>query len=504
VALLKRLPSVGDVIDRYRIVAEIGHGGMAVVFAARRTHQTGFDKLLALKTLHPQIASEPRFVDMFLDEARIAAHVAHPNVVNTFDVIDHDGLPMIVMELLRGQSLLDVLRNDPSLPRPLLYWILARAADGLFAAHTAKTVEGTLLGIVHRDVSPHNIHIGYDGQVKLVDFGIAAARGRMGSTRTGELKGKLRFIAPEQVSQGEIDHRTDLWALGVIAWETLRSERLFRVDDEASTLWNVIHKTVPSVRAEGDSIPSSIDQMVKSCLEREKDKRPASARDVARTFADASSGVTADDLAEYMCAQFAQQREDEEHRLRATDRKDATPLELSRDRDETQGAATGDIPIRVTRARALGLFTVLVVALLAGGTALWLGRESRVESRSAPSALPAALRTESPTSNEELPVSNPPRTIVTVHVDPGIKLVLVDGQQHDERPVVATLDATGVARVALVGNNGTMAERELTAANAHIPLSLTGSGATQTPPSKFSPKATPTTSAKSPLLGNPY
>ncbi len=191
---------------------------MGSVYAVRRRTRSGFDKLLAMKVLHPQLAGERRFVDMFLDEARIAARIEHPNVVTTLDVIDQDGQPLIVMELLRGRSLAALLKKDPGAPRHLLYAILAGAAEGLAAAHDATSADGQPLHVVHRDVSPHNIHVGYDGQVKLIDFGVAAARGRLTSTRTGELKGKLAYLAPEQIMQGTLDRRTDLFALGIVAW----------------------------------------------------------------------------------------------------------------------------------------------------------------------------------------------------------------------------------------------------------------------------------------------
>jgi len=304
-------------IGPYQVVASIGRGGMGSVYAVRRRTGFGLEKLLAVKVLNPQLIDDRRFVDMFLDEARIAVHLQHPNIVTTLDVVEHDGLPLIVMELLRGQSLSQLLARRPDPPRQVLYAILARAARGLIAVHEARGADGNPLRVVHRDISPHNIHVGYDGQVKLIDFGIAAARGKISSTRTGEVKGKLAYLAPEQLMQGNIDQRTDLFAFGIVAWESLTGNRLFRQVDEATTLWAVVNKPIPDLASLADDVTASVSTLVSKLLERTASLRPASAREVAKAFTEAA-GPDADEeaIGRLMCEAFSAERERDEARFR--------------------------------------------------------------------------------------------------------------------------------------------------------------------------------------------
>ncbi len=312
-AQLGYLPQIGETIDRYTVLAELAHGGMAAVYAVGRS--TGhFNKLLAMKVMLPHLVSEKQFVDMFVDEARIAAHVQHPNVVQVFDVGDHKGTPYMVMEYLSGQSL-STVRRRIQLSAGEVLELLARAAEGLHAAHETRDRSGELLNIVHRDVSPQNIHVSYDGSVKVVDFGIAAASGRITQTRTGEVKGKLSYAAPEQLRpKREVDRRLDIWAMGVIAWEMLSGKRLFKGETDADTMYNVLNK-IPAPL--GGKIPAEVAELVASCLERNVDLRPTTAAELARVFGSAASRLGADrgELAARVSSAFAEQRAVEEERI---------------------------------------------------------------------------------------------------------------------------------------------------------------------------------------------
>lgn len=277
-AELARLPAIGDRVDRHRVLAHVATGGMAAVFAVERSGMGGFEKVLALKAMLPHLAADRYFVDMFLDEARIASQIHHANVVQVLDVVEHEGLPCIVMEYLHGRSFATVLARAEALGRPLprvlRYAVLAGAAAGLRAAHAACGRDGLPLGVVHRDVSPQNVHVGFDGQIKVVDFGIAAARGRQSSTRSGQLKGKLEYLAPEQIlAASSVGSAADAWSFGVMAWQTLGDARLFGDASDAATMWNVVHREVPPLRVDGEPLPDEIVRAVMGCLVREPERR---------------------------------------------------------------------------------------------------------------------------------------------------------------------------------------------------------------------------------------
>jgi serine/threonine-protein kinase len=313
VSVLTPLPRPGELLDRYRVLAGIAHGGMAAVYAVRREGLVGFDKLLAMKVLLPHLASERRFVDMFLEEARVVAHLQHPNLAQVFDSGEHQGLPYLVMEFLHGKSLSQCQARAQELGRPLsppfLHAVLSATATGLHAAHETRGTDGAALGIVHRDVSPQNIHVGYDGQVKVVDFGIAMAAGRLSTTRTGEVRGKLSFVAPEQLGQQRrLDRRTDLWALGVVAWEAYAGRRLFAKASDGQTIMAVLSEAVPPLGELAPSVPAQVARVVMRCLSREVSERPATADEVAQVFQAAIPPQAGASVAEEMEQLFALDR----------------------------------------------------------------------------------------------------------------------------------------------------------------------------------------------------
>ncbi|MGZ3425447.1 MAG: protein kinase domain-containing protein [Polyangia bacterium] len=212
-----------DRLDRYTLVERIGRGGMAEVFRARVQSLGGFERDVAVKVLLPQFASEPEFVDMLLDEARIAGAIVHPCVVQVLDVGRQGEIFYIVMEYVRGFDLRSIARsvNGGKLPLPLALYVIGEVLRGLHAVHSAVDDRGQPRKIVHRDVSPANVMIDECGAVKLGDFGIAHASGRLTRTRTGSVKGKSRYMAPEQLTGQPVDHRADLYAVGVTLFEAL-------------------------------------------------------------------------------------------------------------------------------------------------------------------------------------------------------------------------------------------------------------------------------------------
>src|SRR6478609_2122263 len=206
-------------LGRYRLIAEIGRGGMAEVYLALLEGDLGFNKLLVLKRIRPELAEDPEMMAMFLDEARLSARLHHANVVETHEVAQEDGHTFMVMEYLEGQSLhriLHRLRRHGGLPKAMHFQILADMLAGLHHAHELSDWDETPLGVVHRDVTPQNVFVTYDGRVKVVDFGIAKVRGASSETRAGVVKGKVAYMAPEQARGEPVDRRTDIFAAGVM------------------------------------------------------------------------------------------------------------------------------------------------------------------------------------------------------------------------------------------------------------------------------------------------
>ncbi len=239
--------SVGTSTAKYHPLATLGHGGMASVLLTVMKGGAGIHKLLVMKQMKPELASDADFVAMFLDEARLAARLSHPNVVHTFEVGESAGGPFIVMEYLEGQSLSGLLARvgRAAFPLPLHLLILRGILAGLEYAHDLTDYDGTPLHVVHRDVSPQNAFVCYDGRVKLVDFGIAKAAGLATQTREGVFKGKTGYMAPEQMAGGPIDRRADLFSVGVMMWEALARKRYTQGDTEAAVMWKRTHGQVP-------------------------------------------------------------------------------------------------------------------------------------------------------------------------------------------------------------------------------------------------------------------
>ncbi len=258
---------------------------MATVHFGRLQGAAGFARSVAIKRLHPQYAKDPDFVGMFLDEARLVARIAHPNVVPTLDVVAQGGELLLVMEYVRGSSLSRVLRTltqkGERMPPRIAATVAAGALRGLHAAHEAKSETGEALEIVHRDVSPQNILVGTDGIPRVLDFGVAKAAGRVQTTREGQLKGKLAYMAPEQITTGSVTRKTDVYAAAVVLWEMLTGRRLFRADNEAKLLALVLDSEVlpPTKLVEG--LPEGFDQVVLKGLDRDPSKRYGTAREMA-------------------------------------------------------------------------------------------------------------------------------------------------------------------------------------------------------------------------------
>jgi serine/threonine protein kinase len=274
-----------EVLDRYVVLEEIASGGMATVHLGRVVGAAGFARAVAIKRLHPQFARDPEFVSMLIDEARLAARVLHPNVVATLDVVNEGRELFLVMEYVAGcalSTLLESVRADGErIPPPVAIAIISGVLFGLHAAHEATTEAGEPLCIVHRDVSPQNVLIGVDGVPRVHDFGIAKAVGRVQHTREGQLKGKLRYMAPEQLRGDDVERRADIYSAAVVLWETLTNQRLFTAPNDAALFGKVLEGVVAPPSQICPDLPQAVDGVLLRALDRDPAKRHATARELA-------------------------------------------------------------------------------------------------------------------------------------------------------------------------------------------------------------------------------
>ncbi len=293
----------------YHLALEIASGGMATVFLAVHGLE-GFQNTVAVKRIHPHLAKDKQFVDMFVDEAHIAARINHPYVCRVFDFGKAGDSYYIAMEFLRGEPLSRVFkaltpaRLSSARHPTIIARIIANLAEGLHAAHTLKDTSGQSLDVVHRDVTPQNLFVLCDGTVRVTDFGIARARVRSHQTEGGKIKGKLSYMSPEQLNQAPVDCRTDVWSLGVVAWELLTGRRLFRATSEGETVLSVLSRNIPAPSQFESGIPRQLDAIVLKALSRDPAQRYASARELVRALegflAAASDTVPSMDLADWI------------------------------------------------------------------------------------------------------------------------------------------------------------------------------------------------------------
>ena len=257
----------GYKLDRYELLCPLAYGGMASVWLARFGGRLGFERLVVVKMILPQFSQDPRFQEMFLDEARIASRIEHPNVARILDVGEHEGNYFIVMEWVDGDSLSKIMRaveaKKQKVPAGIALRICADAAAGLHAAHELKDRDGKSLGVVHRDVSPQNILVSNSGSTMLIDFGVAKARDRVSQdTSAGQLKGKIRYMAPEQALGKAIDHRADVWAVGAMLYEMFAGHPPYDGANEVATLHKLTGGAAPP------ELPPSVPEVIRVVVER--------------------------------------------------------------------------------------------------------------------------------------------------------------------------------------------------------------------------------------------
>ncbi len=292
------------VLGRYELHDELASGGMATVHLGRQIGLVGFSRPVAIKRLHEKYAKDQDFVAMFVDEARLASRVRHPNVVPTLDVVAAAGELFLVMEYVHGESIARILRTiGPRHQRIPVQIAAAIAIDmlaGLHAAHEAKSERGEPLGIVHRDVSPQNVLVSSEGKAHVFDFGIATATQRTYSTEDGSLKGKMPYMSPEQLNGESIDRRADIWSAGVVVWEMLVARRLFTAPSSAGLVKVITEKDVTPPSAHGAD--RTLDRAILGALTRDRDRRFQTAREMALAIEAATPIATPRAVGEWLAS----------------------------------------------------------------------------------------------------------------------------------------------------------------------------------------------------------
>lgn len=275
-------------VGRYELVSRIGAGGMGEVFLARAVGAGGFEKEVVIKRVLPHLASDPGFVQRFIEEGKLVVRLRHAGIAQVLDMGEEDGVYFIAMEHVDGKDLGELVRIAQAagerMPIPLVVHLLVELLDALDYAHHAKDADGRALGVIHRDVSPSNVMIATTGEVKLLDFGIARATERLQSSTTGAIRGKYGYMSPQQAAGLELDARSDLFSLGVIAWELLTGERPFDGASDLLTLDRIRYHDPGPLRAKAPDVPEDLAAVVERLLAKNPDDRFASADEAARAL----------------------------------------------------------------------------------------------------------------------------------------------------------------------------------------------------------------------------
>ena len=434
----------GDVVAarKYQPLMELGRGGTAVVSAGIARGIGGFTKLVVLKTIKEEFIADRDTARMFVNEARLSARMNHPNVVQVYEVYRRDNVPVIVMEYLEGQSLARVLGRafrDPRYRTDLGIAILCKILAGLGHAHSLADYDGTPLRIVHRDVSPHNVMLTYDGQVKLVDFGIAKLSVHPDETRTGVIKGKIGYMAPEQVEGTPLDHRTDLFAAGVMLWEMVARRRLWGARSDAEIVRCLVLDEIPSLA----SVEPHVDPELAGICDRALSLKPSQRFSSSAEFQTAlevylarrSVVIRQHDIADLVCRTCADLRASSAQRLQSELAKFAAGAPGWEDAlgfDELDSAGRGT----VGRAWLMLGSSLLTLAIAGGVYRLFRDEPPAPAAR----ADIAALAEATPRREAATPAS----VNLTVAVEPSAAAVYLDGRRVPGVPPRIALPRDGV------------------------------------------------------------
>jgi hypothetical protein len=428
-------------IGRYSVLGYLADGGMAEIFLGR-----DLGRPVVIKRILPHLARQQAFVSMFIDEARIGSLVKHPNVVETRELGQVGNDLFMVMEYLAGESVSGLLRRltlrERRLPFALAAYIVAEACAGLHAAHELADDDGKLYGLVHRDISPSNLFITYDGEVKVLDFGVATAAHRLTRTATGQVKGKFSYMSPEQCLGDGLDRRSDLFSLGVVLYELSTRHRLFKRANELLVLRAVTQEHIPLPSRKIADYPAVLERVTMRSLSRDRDRRHQSALELRNELLAAIHGTTGDPraaLAELMIDLFPERIAEKTELVRRVRLGTDLPMIPAAEVDENvempqvevRGTdVTGTAPRPV---RAWVVLLVLVLALGGGGGAYWYTQTRKPEP-----AAPVVRMVATPPAPVMIDAKEP----LVLHVDsiPTGATLFVDGEQRGTTPFDITLD----------------------------------------------------------------
>jgi serine/threonine-protein kinase len=445
-------------LGRYELTLRLATGGMAEVFLARQVGIGGFEKTVAVKRILPHLASSPEVVQMFLDEAQLAARLDHPHITHIYDFGSDGGLPYLAMELVPGEDLAEIaeMAAQRGLPVPpsALATLLIAACDALHYAHEMRGPTGQPLGIVHRDITPSNVLVRYDGGVKIADFGIARAETRANRTHSGVLKGKYAYMSPEQARGEPVDRRADIWSLGVCGWELLAGRRLFARESEPAITNAVLTARVPSPRTFRPDAPRGLADVILRALARDPAARWQTAQTMQLALEEYLSGAgtmpSKITLARYMRHLFGPERAAERERLvggSVPARPTTDVLAPSGPAASREPAPSSPTPSAVRarpspRVPALSKRTRLLLAALLTGAAAgvsWLAHPHPTEPTRA--AAPTAGRREAAPSRRA--VVGVEGAILRVESEPPGAQISIDGAPCGEAPVAISPVAPG-------------------------------------------------------------
>jgi len=416
----------------------LAQGGMAEIWLARQSGPKGFERLVVIKRMIDALESDPEHVDMFITEARLAAQLNHPHVIQVFD-LGEDGTSLyLVMEYLDGENLSVVRRLGVKHQLPLLdqhaMRLVAWAADGLHYAHTRVGVDGSPLGIVHRDISPQNLFATFDGGLKVLDFGVAKLASQ--NTSSGKLKGKLGYMSPEQARGEQIDARSDLFALGIVLFEQLTRNRLFPGVEDTQVLGAIAHGALPRPTERRADLDPTLEVIIMKAMAPRREDRFQSARemqDALEAWLQKNGfAVTTSDIADYLRALFARRIHDRRQLIEAAMRAEMTPSNVERvhrlARTATTSAITskskaGATPAKEKRSQVgLVLGFVLGMSAIAGVTVFALASREPAATKNVP----------------VVPVVEPPELaspVLIVSTEPAGASITVDGKSSGTAPV---------------------------------------------------------------------
>lgn len=471
------------VVGKYRILAELGRGGMATVFLAVIRGPNGIGKLVVLKALLPELASDPEALAMFLDEARLATQLNHSNVVQTYEVGTEGDRHVIVMEYLEGQPLSAVLQHATAAGTPLrpehYLHVLLGVLEGLHYAHELRGLDGESLALVHRDVSPQNTFICYDGQVKVLDFGIAKVANSKTDTATGLLKGKISYMAPEQMAGADLDRRADVFAVGCMLWGMAAGSKLWKDTPNVKIFRRVMNGEIPSPKTANPACDDELERIVMKALAHDPEQRYATAlelHDELQRYAQRFPKVRGKDVGSFVASLFREQqtglKATLEKRLSAlrveeefssggmsaarTMTVDLIGTQLTSSSTSSTGSSRSSRSSR-SRLRKSSKGLVLGTAvLLTGGLALLQFRPS-VQATAA-STTPASIQRP---ALKEAPA---PLASITFEATPASASFVVDNQTLQGNPVTKTFPRDGaIHRVTVIAKDHVSAAREFTA-----------------------------------------